>query len=338
VPDALAVVEIPTEPQLKYNEHGGIIVRQSDLSSWQRCQLQKFYYAQAAADPDAPQPRQLSATVYGSVIHYALLIMEQLHHEGRQDACEVAVATFEHYWNPENIDQLDGISKVTQWLPRQTYGGLRERGRRVLRDYYRLLIKDDAHLLALEYQFAVPISVSGRIHTLTGTVDKLEVRRKYGKPFIDIRDFKTGRQPTYLRYNQQGSAYAYATTRYEFWEGWAESGMGELPAFERDTVAMLEKLFESYGFRLHTHHELDAEWAARRFTWVNMHELKHVDGGWRNERDFARLKLAIDAYVRANEAGIYSPNVTGDVCFFCPFKTTCGGLALPDEDYGALRP
>lgn len=336
--EAAAAIQIPTDPQIKYNEHGGIIVRQSDLSSWQRCQLQKYYDTEARNNPDAPQPRSLSATVFGSVMHYALMVGEGLHHEGRNDACEVAVATFEFYWNPENTGQLPGVAPVNLWLPRQTYGGLRERGRRVLRDYFRLLQRRDEHLLALEYQFAVPIVVQGRIHTLTGTIDRLALRRKYSKPFVAIDDFKSGKQPTYLRYNQQGSAYAYATTRVEFWRGWPESGMGELPTFPEDVIDNLERVFAAHNFRLHTEHQVEADWAARYFTWINLQELKNVDGGPRNERDYARLKLAIDAYVRANEAGIYSPTVTGEVCTFCPFKATCGGIALPDEDYGALRP
>lgn len=329
-------VEIPEKIDLRPNPHGGYIIRQSDLGSWAYCQLQKFYKERAALDPNAPQPEQLSASVYGSVMHYALMLLEQMHHEGRNDACDVAVKTFEHYWHPDNVEQV--AARVTEWLPRQTYGGLRERGRRALRDYYKILCKDDGKLLALEYQFAVPIRVNGRTHTLTGTLDRLSVRYSYSKPYICIEDYKSGRQPTYLRYNQQGSAYCYATTREEFWRGWAESGMPVFATFDDDTVAMLERLFDAHKFRMHHRHLVDHVESARRFRWINLQELKNVDGGWRNERDYARLKIALDAYVRANEAGIYSPTNTGEVCVYCSFRSVCGGVALPDPEYGALRP
>lgn len=330
--------EYPERIELRPNPHGGVILRQSDLGAWARCQLQKYYIDRARLDPEAPQPEQLSATVYGSVIHYALLIMEQLHHEGRSDAADVAVKTFEHYWHPDNVEQLPGIGQVTEWLPRQTFGGLRERGRRVLREYYQILCKDQGKLLALEYQFSVPIRVNGRTHTLTGTVDRLPLRFSYGKPYISVEDFKTGRQLTSLRYNQQGSAYCYATTRQEFWLGWPESGTDAFPTFDPGTVADLEKLFEAHKFRMHHRHQVDYPESGRRFRWLNMHDLKNVDGGIRNERDYARLRIAIDAYVRANEAGIYSPTNTGEVCLHCAFKSVCGGVALPDLDAGSLRP
>lgn len=331
-------VEIPEAIQLRPNPHGGYIIRQSDLGSWARCQLQKHYIDRAREDPEMPQGEALSATVYGSVMHYALMIMEQLHHEGRNDALDIAIATFDHYWHPDNTEQLPGVSRVTEWLPRQTYGGLRERGRKILREYYATLCQDDGNLLALEYQFSVPIRVNGVTHTLTGTVDKLVVRTSYNKPYFSVEDFKTGRQPTYLRYNQQGSAYAYATTRFEFWAGWEDSGTDAFPTFDADSIRMLEDGFASRKFRMHHQHQVEHPEASRRFRWLNMQDLKNVDGGWRNERDYARLKLAIDAYVRANEAGIYSPTQTGEVCIYCAFKAVCGGVALPDPDYGSLRP
>jgi RecB family exonuclease len=332
-----ATLELADQPQLKANPHGGYIIRQSDLGAWARCQLQKYYVERARLDLTAPQPEQLSATAFGTVMHYALMLLEQLHHEGDNTACEKAVATFEHYWHPDNIEKLTS-GRITQWLPRQTYGSLRDRGRRSLRDYYKLLCKDEANLLALEYQFAVPIRVNGRTHTLTGTIDKLNVAFSYSKPYVEIRDFKTGRQPTYLRYNQQGSAYAYSTTRLEFWTGWDESGCDLFPTFDGDTVGMLERTFAAHKFRLHHRHLVDHPEASRRFRWINMADLKNVDGGWRNEKDYARLKLALDAYVRANEAGVYSPTTTGEVCVYCAFRGVCGGVALPDESYGSLRP
>ena len=195
---------------LRPNGLGGYIIRQSDLSSWSRCQLQKFYNDRAAVDPLAPQPRSLSATVFGSVVHYCLMLLEKLRHEGRDDAVEVAVASFHHYWHPANLESLPGVEQIDDWLPRQTYGGLKERGDRLIREYGLILEQDTGTLLALEYQFAVPFPIDGRTHTLTGTMDRLAIRKWYNKPYLSIEDFKTGKQPTYLRYHMQGTAYAYA--------------------------------------------------------------------------------------------------------------------------------
>lgn len=325
--------ELAQDNYLRPNGHGGYLIRQSDLSSWARCQLQKYYQDRAKVDPNAPQPKTLSATEYGTVVHYALMILEQRHHDGRDDALEVAIATFEHYWHPDHIAQV--ATPVDEWLPRQTYGGLRERGRRVIRDYFELLKRSDTKLLALEYQFAVPLVVDGTTHTLTGTVDRLAIDKHHTKPYLSIEDFKTGKQPTYLRYNVQGSAYAYATTQPEFWTGWDASGMRELATFDHDTLAAIERYFASYDYSLHEGQLSDATPAARRFRWVNMQEVKFADGGWRTDRDYARLVLAIDAYVRACEAGIYSPTNTGEVCVYCPFRATCGGIGLAPEKAGA---
>lgn len=332
------LAELAQDSYLRPNGHGGYLIRQSDLASWARCPLQKYYTDRACADMDAPQPKTLSATEYGTVVHYALMNLEQLHYQGRDDALQVAIATFEHYWHPDNISAV--ATPVQEWLPRQTYGGLRERGRRVITDYYNLLRRDDSRLLALEYQFAVPLFVDDRLHTLTGTVDRLSIKKHYSKPYLSIDDFKTGKQPTYLRHNVQGHAYAYATTCHEFWLGWEQvrqdpSGVGELATFDEDTLVALERFFESYDYRVLADDDNGLTLASRRFRWINMQEVKFADGGWRTERDYARLVLAIDAYVRACEAGIYSPTNTGEVCIYCPFRGVCGGIGLPHEKAGA---
>jgi hypothetical protein len=320
---------------LRPNGLGGYIVRQSDLSSWSRCQMQKLYDDRARHDPGAPQPRALSATEFGSVAHYATMRMEIAMHEGRDDALQIGLQTFEYYWQPEHIEELPGVRRINEWLPRDTFGGLRERGRRMLKDHYDLLRKDESWLLGLEYQFAVPIVIGEITHTLTGTIDRLAIRKLATKPYIALDDNKTGKQPTYLRWNMQGTAYAYATTRPEFWLGWPGSGMFELEAFPEETINRLDGLLNSYGYRLHEGSEGDLPLASRRFRWINLKEIKFVDGGWRNARDYARLHLAVDSYVRAVEAEVYAINTTGEICRYCPFRTTCGGVGLPDEEAGA---
>jgi len=321
---------------IRYNEHGGVIVRQSDLSSWSRCNLQKHYQDQAKADPTAAQGHALSATVFGTVVHYSLLTMEKLHHAGKEEALDIGIATFEHYWDPKNISSI--AEPVDIWIARQTYGGLRDRGRTLLKSYYDLLEKDDGKLLALEYEFAVPLIIGDRQHTLTGTIDRMAVRKWYGTPYFSIEDFKTGKQPYYLRQNIQGSAYSYASTQPEFW-------ISDIyPSFDAETMEGMEKYFAKMGYRVHdgtktwwwsgpARKEI-TELASRRFRWVNMQEIKYADGGWRGPDDYARLQLAVAAYVKAQENEVFSPVLDGVVCQYCPFQRSCGGTGLPERDHG----
>jgi hypothetical protein len=327
-------LEFAHDSYLRPNGHGGYIIRQSDLSSWAYCPLRKFYEDRARADRDAPQPATLSATEYGTVMHYVLMNLELAYHEGAENALEQAIASFEHYWQPENIGAV--ASPITEWLPRQTYGGLRDRGRAAIKAYYDLLKGDDSRLLALEYQFAIPLPINGRLHTLTGTVDRLSIRRQSGKPYLSLDDFKTGKQVTFLRHNQQGHAYGYASTHPAFWQGWEDSGLQTTESFVGEQLGKLSEYFESHGYRLHdgslnTQHPV----ASRRFRWINIKDVKYVDGGWRNERDYARLLLGIDGYIRAAEAGAYPPNLKGEPCAFCSFRKSCGGVGLPAEGAGA---
>lgn len=326
-------LEFPDENYLRPNGHGGYIIRQSDLSSWSYCPLRKFYEDRARNDPEAPQPETLSATEYGTVMHYVIMNMELAVHEGADNALAQALASFEHYWQPENIGAI--ASRITEWMARQTYGGLRERGRNTIKAYYELLQGDDSNLLALEYQFAVPIEIRGRLHTLTGTVDRISIRRQARKPYLSLDDFKTGKQVVYLRHNQQGHAYGFASTQPAFWQGWPESGMGELETFDEDAIGRLDELFSSWGYKLHSGSHWELPLASRRFRWINLQDIKYVDGGWRTERDYARLLLGIDGYIRSCEAGAYHPNLKGEPCKFCSFRKTCGGVGLPAENAGA---
>jgi hypothetical protein len=173
------------------------------------------------------------------------------------------------------------------------------------------------------------------LHTLTGTIDRLSIRRYYQKPFLSADDFKTGKKKPHLRYHQQFSAYAYATTREEFWRGWPESGMTEaLETFDESTLLGLERLFSSWGYALHNGTHVDLPLASRKGRWIDLQEVKFSDGGWRHERDYARLAMAIDGYVESCEAEIYPLNVDGEHCKFCSFRDICGGLGLPNEEEG----
>jgi hypothetical protein len=56
-------------------------------------------------------------------------------------------------------------------------------------------------------------------------------------------------------------------------------------------------------------------------------------------QDYARGWAAVRGYVKAVKADIYPLSLTGDVCFWCQFREgICGGVAVPDEDYGRPAP
>lgn len=293
---------------IRRNEHGGLIIRQSDLGSYNRCPQQKHLYDVKEAAGERGE--NLSATVFGTVVHHALQIMETLHHEGRKDALDVALATFLHYWHPDNIGELEP-GGVDVWLPRETYGGLRARGQEVLKIYYDELTGDTGQLLALEYTFAVPLFIPGddRQHTLTGTVDRLASRKVLRKPALTIEDFKTGKAQTYLRWNMQFTAYAWASTQPRFWDGFDDP----------------ERAFAT-----------TKDWARRTY-WLDMKTVTRKDAGWRSEQDYARLMVALREYIRAVELEVYPLNMKGDVCLYCPFSRNgdCGGVPIPDEKDGA---
>lgn len=311
---------------MRRNEHGGLYIRQSDLSSYQRCAQQKKLRDTAEAGGDRGD--ELSATVYGTVIHHAAQVLETLHHQGREDALDVALATFAHYWMPENIADLPGAAEITIWLPRQTYGGLRERGLRCLRDYYEILKEDDSTLLALEYTFSLPYWIDGVQHTLTGTIDRLAIRHYKAYPYVSVEDFKTGRKPRFLRWAAQWTVYSFATTRPEFWEGFPPETVDAIKAM----LARKRKKSKLFDDGLD-----DTPLMARKGRWINLADNEINDCGWRGEQDYARLHVALREYVRAVEHDVYPLTLSGETCMYCPFayNGACGGVPVPAEDAGA---
>lgn len=296
-----------------------MIIRQSDLSAYARCaQQSKFERAEKPVDPPlgvqlAPLGRQLSATVYGTVMHHAVQVMENLRHQGRADACDVAVATFEHHWDPEHMEALtqpgDPPLRVDEWIARQTYGGMLTKGRAALRAYWEVLRDDKSVLLALELPFLIPLGDLGLPygeHYLRGTVDRLSVRTTSGKKYLNVEDFKTGKQPTYLRYSSQFTAYCWASLQPEFWELWAPEDQ------QMEKVSHL----------------------ARRGTWIDLKVGKRVDAGWRGPADYQRLMIGLREYVRAVELDVYPLSMSGENCTYCSFRDVCAGVPVPDEDHG----
>lgn len=289
-------------------------IRQSDLASYGRCAHQKFLYDEARAGR-VKRPSNLSRTVFGTVMHHCLQTMERLHAEGNADALDVAKSTFAYYWMPDNLPELgqlgghpELVHGIDEWLPRDNYGGMRIKGLQALSDYYELLRTDDGLLLALELNFRIPIDLGdlGQ-HVLTGTADRVAIRKFKTKPYISIEDFKTGKQPTYLRYNVQWTVYSWASLQREFWVDFPDAN-------ER--------------------WELYSQWA-RRGRWLDIMHNKPVDTGWRSEADYGRMFVALREYVKAVNLDVYPLTIKGDTCLYCDFRDgTCGGIPVPDEDAG----
>lgn len=282
-------------------------IRQSDLSSWSRCAQQKHLQNQQRAGLLDKEPEQLSRTAYGSVMHHAVRVMEERHVTGQSDPLGHARSTFEYFWDQSNTHVI--CQPVTIWAPRDTWSGMLRKGLAVLGVYWEHLQRDKAKVLGLEVEFNLPYMLDGVEHTMHGTMDKLTLRRS-GRAFLNVEDFKTGEDYVALRWNQQFTIYSWATTQRAFWDLW---GAEADDLWERTSVM------------------------PRRGTWISLRGgCKRSDAGYRGPQDYARMDVALREYVRANEAGIYPLTLTGAVCRFCPFREgICGGVPVPDENYGA---
>lgn len=290
-------------------------IHQSDISAWIRCP-HAFMLGKAG------QPRrQISATAYGSVMHHALETFERLRNDpnvGHAKALKAAIETFEHYWHPMNISAI--CAPVDLWLPRQNYNDLRARGVEALVAYAQLMRFDDHELLATEYSFTVPIVGTWdedleEPHWLSGTVDRLAVRWYSAQPALCIDDYKTGKEYRYLRQNLQFTAYAYASTREEFWVGArGEDGFG--PERGQEMFARFADL-------------------PRRGTWINMRTVKIQDAGWRGPDDYTRFALAVEQQRASEKADIYPLSMSGEHCQYCEFRDICAGVGVPDASHGA---
>jgi hypothetical protein len=228
------------------------------------------------------------------VIHYCL---EQYNTTLHGDV-EAAVALFEDLWhNPEKL----GLNPTV--MPHMTsYGGLRQKGPEILRDYARRLRWENRTVLATEHTFLVPF---GR-HELSGTVDLVEMRRNHkGHDLVRVVDFKTNsRKPTMaeLAYNIQFTVYTYASLQREFWVG-----NGELPGLPNG-----EFIYNAL------------QNVERRSIWYHLWTGTELDAGTRAEADFRRLHRLCDEIERAIEAGVFVPDISAETCGICPFTEPCG--------------
>lgn len=282
-------------------------IRQSDLASWSRCAQQKHLQDEQRAGRLSKDPEQLSPTAFGSVMHHALRVMEEWHLFGRPDPLGYARQTFEYYWDQDNIHLI--CPPVTIWTPRETWTGLLRKGLALLDVYWEQLQRDVGKVLGLEVEFNLPLVIDGEEHLMHGTMDKLTLRRS-GRSFINVEDFKTGREYIGLRWNLQFTIYTWATLQPAFWDAWGDEGPG-----------------------------LSARFAnmPRRGTWIDVRGgIKRRDAGYRADLDWQRMKVALREYIRANKAEVYPLTLTGSVCRYCPFREgICGGVPVPEETYGS---
>lgn len=282
------------------------VVRQSDLASYARCAQQKKLTDLSRAGLLA-KPEQLSMTAYGSVLHYAVHVLEKLTYEKRADALDRAHATFDYYWQPANIAQI--CEPVTIWAARQTYSGLLRKGHQSLDLFAKHLKGDQSKLLGLEVEFNLPFELDGEQHTFHGTMDRLSLRKTTSATYVNVEDYKTGQDYKHLRWNAQFSGYCWATTQEAFWEPWGAEG---------------PRMYQRFHLM------------ARRGTWVSLRNgVDRQDAGWRGPQDYARFWACIREYVKAVKADIYPLSLKGDVCEFCRYREgLCGGVSVPDPEHG----
>jgi hypothetical protein len=268
-----------------------LIIRQSTLKTWSDCQLKYFWQNEKKAPRE-----QSSALSWGTTIHEAVLAMEVA------GDLQVGLNRFCEIW--DNLEN-HGL-EYAYILPRNSHLGYRELGINALRNWWGLIQWESDIILGREYPFSVPLGD----HTLTGTIDKLALRQlKHGEWVVLVSDYKTNsKAPTrdYLAHDIQFSAYAYATTRPEFW--------ANIP--DGDEI-----------FRQHV--------GSRRFgEWVHLRTTKRIDAGVREQYHYNRLQYLVNNMDLSISMGIYSPTLTGASCEYCEYRLVCG---LPSREEEGLE-
>lgn len=314
-----------------------LVIRQSDLASFQYCaqqvDLKRRAKAQGWREP------VLSATARGTVLHYAFQVLQKLHHEGREDALDVALATFERYWEPDRITELDGIDgPIDEWIGHDTWGGLLARSLNSLRQAYEWLKKERSVLLSLEHSFDVPIEIDGEVHTLHGTADRINLRMVNSRPVLGIDDLKGyRRKKTHLDWATQWTLYSYASLQPEFWTSFYDEGV-------IDSFAEVMDRLHARGVTLYhgtsTRHDLEVIPRRGRLLWA-WDGFQVQDTGYRTERHYARLRAQLRQYIRAVRYDVWPLTVDGHVCTYCPFNgladnglPICGDAPLPPRQEG----
>lgn len=265
----------------------------SRINTWSSCALQaRFKYI------DGLPTKTGSKATFGKCIHAAL------EHYNRTTDVDMAVKLFLELWdNPQ--EQID------VWNKNNTYGGLRQKGIEILREYHDKLKWESRQVLFQEHEFLVPL---GR-HELYGFVDVGAVRANHrGKQMLCVEDYKTAAKAPLLSellMNLQFTIYIYASMQPEFW-----FGNGDCPAVP------------------------NAEWwyemlkdTPRRGIWVHLWGgCKDLDAGGREEVDFQRLYRVCNEIERAIEHEVFVPTISGSSCGVCDYANGPCPVEMPTRD------
>lgn len=158
----------------------------------------------------------------------------------------------------------------------------------------------------------VSVEPTVSVSTQCITVDSPDSLYLCGEQMVPTHN--TGKDYVRLRQNLQFTAYAYATTRPEFWMGYrGEDGFGK----ERGLA--LHKQMEDWG---------------RRGTWINLRQFKFQDAGWRGPIDYGRFVLAVEQFAAMVKADVFPLTINGEVCKYCDYRDVCGGTGIALEDHG----
>jgi hypothetical protein len=261
---------------------------------WMKCPLQAKF-----ATIDRLPRRQNGKASFGTVIHHCL------YEYNSGLPVEETVTLFKELWaHPERL----GVAP--DYWPRYTsYGGLREKGIELLRDYDKRVRWESREIVAMEHRFLVPMGE----HELEGTVDHVEVRRAgNGRRTLRVVDHKTDgrvRNRVELRLDIQFTVYMWAVEQPEFW-------IGNGPDFPG--LPNGESRFEDLH-RLQT-----------RAVWHHVLTGKEVDAGERDDGDYMRLYRLLTEVERAIDANVFVPNLSEN-CIYCDFVDRCG-IAVPKEE------
>lgn len=261
-------------------------LRQSDIKKFTECPL-KYKWATV----DQLPREQSSALSWGTAMHDAVYVMET------KNDPQAGLDRFTEVWNDLGAHGLT----YDFLLPRNTHERYYSEGVRILKELWLLYEWDTDVVMGRELPFEVPL---GDDHTLTGTIDKLAIRTlRGGEQVILLSDYKTNAKlPTrsYLRHDVQFTAYAYATTQFEFWQA-----LGH-PQLHYQLIDL-----------------------RRVGEWVHLRGPQKIDAGERGPQDYERLRMVADGMERTIAFGAYIPTLTGTSCEFCEYRVNCG---LPPKE------
>lgn len=257
----------------------------SQLKVWGECSLRaKFQYVDGLKKPDAG-----SSAYLGTAVHYAL---EQLHNGNAQP--EEIEQIFLDFYDSDEPDYI---------VPRTTYSGLRDSGKKMIAGYLETWGWQDIEILGVEKRFMVPYGQ----YSLSGMIDLLYI---YDNKLYII-DLKTGKKPSAdkLHLDIQGTSYDYAVQRPEFWLG-VESDDPEWP----DKYAGWENGQELYERTKNMQ---------RVPVWYDLRDNREIPWGERTQKDYARLYRLMEMIDRAIETETYVPTIDPANCNWCPYHEEC---------------